>query len=97
MEQQIKLAAKLYRCRDSMQGLFGNEYHEKIKWYMEKLNAYSKNNDLDILKSVIDVCNLPLVKENGMASVLFLAAAVEILEPSKPPTTYQTECLLTMF
>lgn len=81
MEQQIKLAAKLYKCRDSMKGLFKEEYPEKIKWYIDVLNNYAHKKEISIFEAVIDICKDPIVGENGMASVLFMAAAVEILEP----------------
>lgn len=85
MEQQIKLAAKLYRCRDSMKALFKNEYHQKIESYVSALNEYAEKKDLDIFKAVLEICDVPHIKDNSMACVLYMAAAVEILEPSTPP------------
>lgn len=82
-EQQIKMAAKLYKCRDASKTLYGTEYQHKIKWYIDTLNGYAKHKSLDTLPAVIDYCSLPDVKENETAVMLFMAAAVEIIEPSK--------------
>jgi hypothetical protein len=65
-----------------MKSLFGKEYHDKLKWYMEKIDSHAETRNLDTLKAVLELCEMPSVKENGMAVVLFMAAAVEILEPS---------------
>lgn len=85
MRQQIELAAKMYKCHDTAKKLFGEEFKDKISWYTELINKYSQQKEKDILPSVVDLCNLDSVKENGMAMMLFMAAAVEILEPA--PTT----------
>jgi hypothetical protein len=82
-EQQVKLAAKLYRCRDAAMKLYGTEYKFKIRWYIDALNAYAKHIGKGTLEAVIDYCSKPDVSTNGMAVMLFMAAAVEIIEPSK--------------
>lgn len=81
-EQQVKMAAKLYKCRDTAKKLYGTEYKYKINWYIDALNGYAKYKGLDILPAVIEYCSLDDVKVNGMAVMLFMAAAVEIIEPS---------------
>lgn len=82
MEQQIKLAAKLYRCRDSMKGLFGTEYAANIEPYIKALNDYARRENLDTLKAVLQICDMPKII-NGLSCALFMAAAVEIIEPSE--------------
>lgn len=82
-EQQIKMAAKLYQCRDAAKALYGTEYQHKIKWYIEALNGYAKYIGKDTLSAAIDYCSKPDVSVNGTAVMLFMAAAVEIIEPSK--------------
>jgi hypothetical protein len=83
MEQEIKIAAKLYQCRDTAKKLFKDEFNEKISWYKEKIIKAKEDLNMDVLETVLELCNIPSVKENGMALMLFMAAAVEILEPSK--------------
>lgn len=82
-EQQIKVAAKLYECRDTAKKLYGTEYKFKIKWYIDALNSYAKYKGLDTIPAAIDYCSDPQASVNGMAVMLFMAAAVEIIEPSK--------------
>lgn len=82
-EQQVKMAAKLYQCRDAAKKLYGTEYKYKIKWYVDALNGYAKHIGRDTLSAVIEFCSKPDVSVNEMAVMLFMAAAVEIIEPSK--------------
>lgn len=82
-EQQAKLAAKLYECRDSAKALFGNEYKERVEPYAHKIRQHQINQKIDTLPAVLAICSLPHVKINEMATMLFMAAAVEIIEPSK--------------
>lgn len=82
-EQQVKLAYKLYRCRDAAKKLYGNEYKERVYSYMHRIRQHQENQKIDTLPAVLAICSLPHVKENEMAVMLFMAAAVEIIEPSK--------------
>lgn len=81
-EQQVKMAAKLYQCRDAAKKLYGTEYKHKIKWYIDALNGYAKHIGKDTLTAMIDYCSKPDVSCNGTAVMLFMSAAVEIIEPS---------------
>jgi hypothetical protein len=82
-EQQVKMAARLYQCRDAARKLYGNEYKSKVKWYIDTIEKCKKDHDTNTLRAVLALCNLPSVKENGMSTMLFMAAAVEIIEPTK--------------
>jgi hypothetical protein len=82
-EQHIKLAAKLYKCRDAAKALHRYDYHEKLLPYKNVINQHMDKFKLDVLPSVIEICNFESVRNNGMAEMLFMAAAVEIIEPSK--------------
>lgn len=82
-EQQIKMAAKLYQCRDAAKALFGNEYKERLNYYRHVIDQHKLNQQIDTLPAVLAICSLPHVKENEMAVMMFMAAAVEIIEPSK--------------
>lgn len=82
-EQQIKLAAKLYQCRDAAKSLYGKEYKAELKWYISRIYDYQKKQKVETLPAVLAICSLPSVKENASATMMFMAAAVEIIEPSK--------------
>lgn len=83
MREQIQITAKLYQCQETAQKFYKEEYQDKIKWYKETLNKYAKLNKTDTLKAVISICQKSPIKENGMSIMMFMAAAVEIIEPSK--------------
>lgn len=83
-EQQIKMAAKLYKCRDAAKALYGKQYKEKLRWYICRIYDYQKVQKVETLPAVLAICSLASVKENEMAVMSFMAAAVEIIEPSKP-------------
>lgn len=82
-EQQVNIAAKMYQCRGAAKQLYGKEYREKLDWYTCRIYEYQKAQKVETLPAVLAICGLPSVKENEMAVMLFMAAAVEIIEPSK--------------
>jgi hypothetical protein len=81
-EQQVKLAARLYECRDAAKALYGKEYKAELKWYISRIYDYQKQQKVETLPAVLAICSLPTVKENASTTMLFMAAAVEIIEPS---------------
>ena len=52
MEQQIKLAAKLYRCRDTAKCFFGEEFKEKILPYQQVISGVAKEKNIRETKSL---------------------------------------------
>lgn len=82
MEQQIKLAAKLYQCRDTAKLFFRDKYEVKLKPYRNIIDAHQKKFNLEVLPSVLELCSLESVRDNEMATMLFMAAAVEMIERS---------------
>jgi uncharacterized membrane protein len=82
MEQQVKLAEKLYQCRDTAKRFFRDEYEAKLKPYKNIIEAHQKKFNLDVLPSVLELCSFESVRGNGMATMLFMAAAVEMVELS---------------
>jgi hypothetical protein len=83
MEKQIHLVFKLYKCRDTAKQFFRELYDEKIEPYKVALETVSASHENDILKSLIVCLQLESIQDNGMAQLLFCAAAVEIIEPTK--------------
>jgi hypothetical protein len=45
------------------------------------ITIWNKKNGTDTLQSVLAICKTDSVKNEGMAIMLFMAAAVEIIEP----------------
>lgn len=82
MRQQIEVAAKMYKCQTTAQKFFKEEYQAKIKPYQNIIQAHQKKFNLEVLPSVLELCSFESVRDNGMAVMLFMAAAVELIETS---------------
>lgn len=80
VKETIQIAAKMYDCQDTAKKLFKDEYPDKISWYVTTLRGVMEKEKLGELKAVLFVSELDSVKDNGMAIILFMAAAVEIIE-----------------
>lgn len=82
MERQIKMAAKLYRCRDTAKRFFGEEFKDKIQPYKKIIADVAKDKNIGELEAMIKICDDDVIKNNGWTLVLLMAAAVELVEPS---------------
>jgi len=82
MEQQIKMAAKLYECRDTARRFFGEEYKQKLEFYTHILKQVMKDNDLEEIPALLKISKTQHYQENGMAQMMYMAAVVELIEPS---------------
>jgi hypothetical protein len=85
MEQHVKLAAKLYECRDSCKNLWGSKWREVIsdntKFILAHMKKYGIDNELKAAHQLINQ-----VKDMDGAEIFtmkILAAAVELIEPSE--------------
>jgi hypothetical protein len=74
------VAGKLKRCQESARRLYGDEYSEKIKPYIEAVNSFCAACNTEPLKALPELLELPSVKGNGLAEMLFVAAVVDIIE-----------------
>ena len=81
-EQHIKLAAKLYRCRDTAKRFFGVEFQDKIHPYKQIISGVAKDKKIDEIDAVMQICEDETIKNSGWTVVLLMAAAVELVEPS---------------
>lgn len=81
MEQQIKLAAKLYRCRDTAKRFYGAEFKDKILPYQQVISKLAKEKGIDELLAIMKICEDDVIKNNGWTLILLMAAAVELIEP----------------
>jgi len=83
MEQEIKMAAKLYKCRDTAKRFLREEYQEKLKPYKDLITAVMKANNLEEIPALLKISETETYQENGMGQMMFMAAVVELMEPSK--------------
>lgn len=83
MEQKIKLAAKMYRCRDTARSVYKDRFPEKMAEYKGYIQGYIGAYGGDEIKAVLKLAEKLRGDEcEGIAIMLLTAAAVEIIEPS---------------
>lgn len=81
-EKEIKMAAKLYECRDTAKRFFRDEYAEKLKPYTHIIKQVMAANKIDVIPALLKVAQTQTYQENAMGQMLFMAATVELIEPS---------------
>jgi hypothetical protein len=88
-EQQISLAAKLYEARAALRFLWGDRYAEELAPWKEMLGKIRIDRQLDTLPAAFLMISELDKKHLGNSSsrLAVLAAAVELIEPTEPPST----------
>lgn len=82
-EQQVRMAARLYQCRDSMRTILGSKYHETIGGYAKTIRHVANERKIDTLAAAIQMSKeAQAMFWDPIIPVCLLAAAVEIAEPS---------------
>ena len=82
---KVQMAAKLYECRDTAKRFFRDEYSEKLQPYTHIVKEVMKANDLEELPALLKISNTLSFQENPMTAMMFMAAVVELIEPSNEP------------
>ena len=79
---QVQMAAKLYECRDTAKRFFCEEYAIKLQPYKDLIFAVMKANNIDVIPALLKISQTETYNDNGMTQMLFMAATVELIEPS---------------
>lgn len=85
MEDKIKIAAKLYECRDTAKSLAKiqkENYKEMLAPYTHIIKQVMEANKLEELPALLQISKTHTYQDSGMAQLLFMAATVELIEPS---------------
>jgi hypothetical protein len=82
MEQQIKMASKLYHCRDTAKRFYKDEYQNKLTDYKQIIMAVMNKHNLGELEALLKISETESYNSSGMVQMLFMAAVVELIEPS---------------
>jgi hypothetical protein len=82
-EKQVMIAAKMYESRERAKRLMGAEYPERIAPFMGAIKSRQKEWNLDVIPTVMRMLQERLERGNAEAGFILLAAAVELIEPSK--------------
>lgn len=76
----VRLAADLYRARDAMQKLLGDDYKPRMKQIADSLLTAANAKPEEILTVAIAACKV--CNPTGIQALATLAAAVELIEPT---------------
>lgn len=79
---QVQMAAKLYECRDTAKRFFKEEYKTRLEPYTHIVKSVMKANNLEEIPALLKISQTETYQENGMAQMMFMAAVVELIEPS---------------
>jgi hypothetical protein len=83
MKDVIMITAKLYNCRDTCKRFLRNEFYERIQPYQTVIKKVMEANKVNELQALMTISETKAYNENGMGQMLFISAAVELMEPSK--------------
>ena len=79
---KVQMAAKLYECRDTAKRFFKKEYKTRLEPYTHIVKQVMKANNLEEIPALLKISQTETYQENGMAQMMFMAAVVELIEPS---------------
>jgi hypothetical protein len=82
MEKEIKIAAKLYKCRDTAKQILGAKYQERLEPYIALIKTVMRENKIEELPALL-IISKTKIYEDGFNQLYFMAAVCEIIEPSK--------------
>ena len=85
MEKEIKIASKLYECRDTAKSLAKmqeKDYKEMIAPYTWYLKEVMRLNKLEEIPALLRISRNKIYQESGMAQLMFMTATIELIEPS---------------
>lgn len=82
MESQIKIAAKLYQARDTAQKLFKDRYKTVLSHYIKSLKAVMESRGVEEIHAFLEISKTEPCKDSDMVQMLYMAAVVEMIEPS---------------
>ncbi len=79
LQQQIKLAAQLYEARDAAKTVLGDRYGKVVAEIGAGLTRVAERSNKSALSVAINAAR----GTSGMDTIIILAAAVELAEPSE--------------
>jgi hypothetical protein len=83
MMQAIELSQKMQKCRDTAKRFFKDEFPEKLKPYIELLEAVMKSKSIDEIPALLEISKTETYQSDGMVQMMFMAATVELIEFKK--------------
>ena len=85
-EKAVAMAAKLYEARSASRTLLGERWREHMQFIGEAIKLCQQHTGMDTIQAAMKMCaKCHSLGGPATDSVHILAAAVEMLEPSKTP------------
>jgi hypothetical protein len=78
-EQAVKMAARLYDLRDTAKRLLGDSYHDRMAVYGQTIKSAANALSCSDIAAATTLANKA---GGGISTVYYLAAVVEMTEPS---------------
>jgi hypothetical protein len=79
----FQIENKLKGCQKSAKFVCGEKYEQTVTAYADLIKKVCKERQIEPLQAVLIMAKLPTFEENGTASMMLIAAAVEVLENPK--------------
>ena len=85
---QVQMAAKLYECRDTAKKFYGKDFKSKLEPYTKIVKDVMQARHLDVIPALLLISKSETYNSSGMVQMMFMAATVELIEPSNDPPKY---------
>jgi len=84
MEEHVKLALKMKECRVAARKLHGENFSKDVEPYITIIQKVQKANKLEVMPALHKITREEgyWTKLGTVGQMMFLAAAVEIIDPS---------------
>lgn len=78
-ERDVKMAARLYECRDAARFILGDKYPATMTLWRDAIVAQMARGQLSVLQATLALCR-EMTGETEVVTMLIMAAAVELIE-----------------
>ena len=79
---ELDLAARLRKCRNAVQGLYPDDWRDRLVWWMDLIRKVAAERNIETLPAAITLAEEAAKKADGVAQMWMWAAACELLEPT---------------
>lgn len=81
MEEHVEIALKMKECRVTARKLHGENYEKKLQPYKDIISLVQKANNFDVMQAIHKITQTDELWKKKGVQVMFLAAAVELIDP----------------
>lgn len=82
-QKTVQLAATLYNIRDTTRRLLGDKYPAKMAEMGKVVTQFAEMRNVNVLAAAQWMAEQPEMRGNETTTMLVLAAAVELIEPTQ--------------